>query len=263
MCDLWCVSSIVTYVILNDVHFPYEDRSRYKVAINIFKSLNNLAGIYLNGDIGEFQGVSAWPTHPTEKGMGFVKELDYMNKKFDEMQSDFQGIPVTYLCGNHENRFFRYVRDIAPAMWGVIDCPQLLKFPERPHWKFVDYGPSQIERCGKSNLYLRHEPLGGGGNPAKLTAEKSYIDIATGHVHKYCTYSHKKFGVKPIINTAYCLGYLGDKSRHVFDYRGSKDEWVVGCTVVECEVKTGQYTLEFINLEKIPTFYRGRMFDAK
>lgn len=257
------MSSIVTYAILNDVHFPYEDKSRYKAAINIFKSLKNLSHIYLNGDIGEFQGVSSWPTHPTEKGLSFVQELNYINKKFDEMQSDFQGVPVTYICGNHEDRFFRYVRDIAPAMWGVIDCPLLLKFPERPLWKFVDYTNLQLVRCGASNLYLRHEPLARGRNHATMTAAGSCVDVAYGHTHTYQTASHKKFGPKPYITKAYSLGFLGDKTRRVFDYRGSNDSWVEGATVIECEVKTGEYDLDFRDLRKLPHVYRGQRYDAK
>lgn len=250
------------YAIFNDVHFPYEDRQRYPLALKIAKA-RKVRRIFLNGDIGEFQGVSAWPVHPTEK-INFCEELDYMNKKFDELQELFPDIPVTYICGNHEYRLFRYIRDLAPQMWGITDCPSLLKFPDRPLWKFVDYGPSQLVRCGKSNLYLRHEPLGGGANPAKATAEASNIDIAFGHTHRYCTFSHRKFGIgSDAMNTAYSLGWLGDKSRHCFDYRGSKDSWVLGFTIVECEPESGKYTLEFINLEKLPVLYRGQMFDLK
>lgn len=252
---------IERYAIWNDIHFPYEDKQRYAISLKIAAELQ-IKEIYLNGDIGEFQGVSSWPSHPAEK-MNFCKELLYLNKKFDELQEIFPNIKVTYICGNHEYRFFRYVRDIAPAMFGLLDCPTLLKFPERPLWKFVDYGPTQLVRCGSSNLYLRHEPLLTGASCAKTTAEKSYIDIAFGHTHVHQQYTHKKFGVKSIVNTAYSLGYLGDPSRFIFDYRGSKDNWVRGFTIVECETDTGQYTLEFINLEKIPILYRGQRYDAK
>ncbi|MES1988407.1 MAG: hypothetical protein V4440_10310, partial [Pseudomonadota bacterium] len=67
----------------------------------------------------------------------------------------------------------------------------------------------------------------------------------------------------PFTNTATSGGWLGDKSHRVFDYRGSKDRWVEGFTAVECETKTGQYTLEFINLQKLPALYRGQQYDAK
>ncbi len=245
---------------MNDIHFPFEDKARYKTALKILAS-KKLDHLYLNGDIGEFLGVSAHPRHPGES-VAFPQEVDYCNKKFDEIMTMFPGVPVTLIEGNHCYRFFRYIRDMAPQMWGLIDCPLILKFDQRPGWKFVPYGPSQLVRCGVSNLYLRHEPLGGGANPAKVTAENSYIDMATGHCHTYQVHSHKKFGPKPITNTAYVLGWLGDKSRNVFDYRGAKDKWIEGCTVVEAD-KSGRYSLEFINLQVLPVLYRGKLFDAK
>jgi hypothetical protein len=249
---------IERYGILNDVHFPYEDRQRYEVALRIFRSLR-ISRLYLNGDIGEFLGVSKHPVNVSERGP-FCAEVDYMNKRFDELCELFPDIPTTLIEGNHCYRFFRYVRDVAPAMWGLIDCPSLLKFPERPHWRFVPYGPDQLVPCGRSKLFLRHEPLGGGANPAKVTAENSYIDIATGHSHTYQVHSHKKFGPNPITNKAYVLGWLGDKARSVFDYRGAKDRWVIGCTLVECDTDTGDYTLDFIDLTKLPVLYRGESY---
>lgn len=254
-----------TYAIFNDIHFPFHDKSRYDISLKILEKVKKERGLnhlFLNGDILEFQGVSSWPAHPSEK-TDFCTELSYGNKKFDELMGLFPDMPVTYICGNHEYRFFRYIRDLAPAMWGILDCPLLLKFPERPLWKFVDYGPIQLVRCGKSNLYLRHEPLGMGVSCAKLTAEKSCIDILFGHTHLHQSYMHKKFGPKPFINKAYSGGWLGDPSRHVFDYRGSKDSWIRGMTIVECDPKSGEYQLEFINLEQIPVFYRGKRFAAR
>lgn len=252
---------MVRYGIMNDIHFPFEDRTAYQTAINILKSVN-ISSLYLNGDIGEFQGVSSHPVHPGEKA-SFCHEIEYINKKFDELSLLFPDIPVILIEGNHCYRFFRYIRDIAPHMWGLIDCPLILKFDERPLWRFVPYGPTQLVKCGDSNLYLRHEPLGGGkALHSKATAEASYIDIGYGHTHTYSTYSHKKFGPNPIANTAYSLGWLGDKSRHCFDYRGPKDAWVRGCTIVETDPETGQYTLEFINLEKLPVLYRGKYYNA-
>lgn len=247
---------------MNDIHFPFEDRTAYQVALNILLEAK-IDCLYLNGDIGEFQGPSKHPVHPGET-TSFCFEIDYINKKFDELQLLFPDIPVTLIEGNHCYRFFRYIRDVAPQMWGLIDCPSLLKFPDRPRWKFVPYGPTQLVRCAESNLYLRHEPLGGGKmNHSKATAEASYTDIGYGHTHTFSTYSHRKFGPVPISNTAYSLGWLGDKSRHCFDYRGPKDAWVKGCTIVEFDPDSGSYTLEFISLEKLPALWRGQYYSAK
>lgn len=255
------MAKLLKYVILNDIHFPFEDKARYKTAVNIMKRIEP-HHIYLNGDIGEFLAVSSHPKHPADK-MPFCVEVEYINKKFDELQYLFSDVPTTLICGNHCYRFFRYIRDLAPQMWGLIDCPLLFKFPDRPYWKFVDYGPDQWVRCGKANLYLRHEPLSGGMNSAKGTAENSYVDVAFGHTHTYQVYSHQKMGPRPYITKAYSLGWLGDKSKNVFDYRGPKDRWVTGMTVVECDPTTGEYVLEFIDLQKLPARYRGELFSAK
>lgn len=247
--------------ILNDVHFPFEDKSRYKVALKIFKKLK-IDHLYLNGDIAEFLAISTHPKHPGEAAP-FPTEIAYINKQFDHIQEMFPGMPVTLIEGNHCYRFFRYIRDVAPHLWGLIDCPSILNFPDRPGWKFVPYGPTQYVKCGPSKLWLRHEPLGGRGLPAKATAETAYVDLAFGHCHTYQTYSHTKMGPVPFTTTAYCLGWLGDRSRNVFDYRGSKDSWVEGCTYVEADTGSDHYTLDFINLQKLPVLYRGLKFDAK
>lgn len=247
---------IKRYGILNDIHFPYEDRTRYPLAIKILHELG-IDHLYLNGDIGEFASVSAHPRHPSDPN-SLLKEVEYINKKFDELQSLFS-CPVTLIEGNHCYRFFRYIRDVAPQMWGLIDCPLLLKFDQRPGWKFVPYGPTQIVKCGVSNLYLRHEPLGGGKFHAKATAENSLVDLAFGHTHQYQIATHRKFGPKPSITKAYSLGWLGDRKWHTFDYRGAKDNWVEGFTIVEAE-DSGEYSLEFIDLRKLPILYRGKRY---
>lgn len=254
------MTQLKRYGILNDVHFPFEDRARYELALHIFEAVG-IDGLYLNGDIGEFLGCSAHPKHPGET-FATIQEITYINKRFDELQERFPGVPVKYICGNHEYRFFRYIRDLAPQMWGLIDCPSLFKFEERPHWKFVDYGPTQLVRCGESNLYLRHEPLGGGKGHARLTAENANVDLAYGHTHQYQVGEHKKFGVNPQTVRAYSLGWLGDPKWHVFDYRGAKESWTRGFSIVTCNPETGDYTLDFINLEKLPAFYNGRMYGA-
>jgi predicted phosphodiesterase len=253
------MSQFEIYAILNDIHFPFECKRRWKIAVELIKAAG-VSHIFLNGDIGEFQGVSSWPVHPNDKGLNLFAELNYLNKKFDELCEIFPDIPVTYICGNHEYRLFRFIRDTAPHLWGIMpDCPTLLQFEKRPYWKFVDYTNDQLVRCGKANLFLRHEPLGGGKNCAKSTAENSYVDVGFGHTHAYQVHTHRKFGPSPYVVKAYSLGFLGDKSRHVFDYRGPKDNWTEGFTLVEASKETGAYSLDFINLSNLPILHRGNL----
>lgn len=238
---------LVQYGILNDIHLPYEGKVYYK-ALELMRSWPDLRGIYLNGDVVEIESVSAHPKTPSAQ-KNLLAELDYANRKFDQLQKMFPDIPVHYVCGNHEYRIYRYIRDMAPQLWGMFDEVKLFRFEDRPKWKFYDYGPTQWVKCGKTrDLWVRHEPLGGGATHAKLTAEKSYVSVLYGHTHQFQQFVSKKNGPVPFSNMAMSCGWLGDITKPCFDYRGAKDNWVSGFTRVDCDEKTGEYTVQFIFL---------------
>jgi predicted phosphodiesterase len=246
---------IIRYAVLNDVHFPYESPA-YKRAIKIIASWNNLKAIILNGDICEISSIKSHPAHPEdERFLG--KEIEYANSQFDLLQETFQEIPIAYVCGNHEHRVFRYIQNQAPHLWGLIDCPKLFKFDERPGWRFFQYGPRQLIQIGKTGLYARHEPLGMGLNPAKATADNSYVDVIFGHTHRYQVYSHKKFGPTPILTTAISNGWLGDASAKIFDYRPAKESWSLGFAEILVDSDTWEYHYNFVNLADHNPFYEG------
>lgn len=236
---------IVRYAILNDVHFPYEGKCFYK-ALDLISQWNDLEAIYLNGDILEIESLSRHPKGP-QAASQFKYEIDYANDKFDFMQKKFPGIPVHLIEGNHCYRLFRYLRDVAPQLWGLLEHPELLKFHERG-WKFYPYGPRQWVKCGRSKLYLRHEPLGGGKNPATYTAERSNVDCLFGHTHIFQIATHKKHGPLPSVTKAYSGGWLGDINQPVFDYRGAKDNWQSGFSEITCDTNTGEYEYRFVFL---------------
>lgn len=239
--------AVVQYAILNDVHFPYEAKAYYK-ALEMMRSWPDLRGIYLNGDIAEIESMSSHPKSPKAQQI-LVDELDLVNQKFDTLQRMFPKLPVNYVCGNHEYRIYRYIRDVAPQMWGMADCPKLLKFDERKNWTFTDYGPDQYVKVGKTkDLYVRHEPVAGGASHAKATSEKITFSLIYGHTHVYQSFTHKKFTPEPIIGTAMSNGFLGDIKAPCFNYRGSRDNWVNGFCRVDCDEKTGEYEFRFIRL---------------
>lgn len=237
------VGKLAQYVILNDIHFPYEGQAYYK-ALKIAKKLPNLKHIFLNGDVAEIESVSSHPKGPTAQ-RSLLAEIDYVNSKFDQLQRMFKDIPVTMIEGNHCYRVFRYIRDVAPEMWGMLNMPTLFKFEDRPNWLWVPYGPTQWHKCAAANLWLRHEPLGGGQTHAKITAEKSSVNVIYGHTHQFQQYTAKKQGPNPYNVTATSGGWLGDITKSCFDYRGSKDNWQSGFTIIECDEQTGEYELRF------------------
>lgn len=238
----------VQYAVMNDIHFPYENKVAYAKALAIIKSLPNLEHIYLNGDIGEIESVSKYTRSPTAQHI-LKHEIDYINTKLMELEMMFPDIPVTYIEGNHEHRIYRFVLNIAPQFWGLNTIEQLLQFDKRPHWRFVSYLTDQWVKCGKTkDLYLMHEPVGSGQTHSKTTAEQCYVSVLYGHTHVYQQYTKKIHGPEPYLVTATSGGYLGNINAECFGYRGKKDNWVNGFTVIDCDTETGEYDLKFIRL---------------
>ena len=238
---------IVQYAVLNDIHFPYEGAAYYE-ALKRMRKWPSLSEIFLNGDIAEIESVSSHPKTPRAQ-QNLLGELKYVNQKFDTLQKMFPDVPVHYICGNHEYRIYRFIRDMAPQMWGMADCPDIFRFPERPLWKFYDYGPTQLVKVGKANdLYCRHEPLVGGVNHCKGTAAQSLVSLIYGHTHVHQVISHKKFGPEPKVVAAISNGWLGDITKPCFDYRGTKDSWENGFLRIDCDEKTGEFEYHFIRL---------------
>lgn len=230
------------YAVLNDIHFPYENRRLYAKALKKIKTWDNLAGIYLNGDILEVESLSRHPKGP-QAVTQFKREIDYANKRFDEIQNLFPDVPVLLIEGNHCYRLFRYIRDVAPQMWGLLEHPTLLKFDERG-WRFIPYGPKQWWRCGKTDLWLRHEPLKGGVNCSRQTAMKSDVDVLFGHTHMYQQSVVNRMGPIDRKVRAISGGWIGDKSQSIFDYRGNSDDWCEGFSEVIC-LGGGKYEHRF------------------
>lgn len=224
--------------------FPYEAKFYYD-ALEMMRKWPDLRGIYLNGDIAEIESVSRHPKHPLAQKY-LLKELEYVNTKFDLVQRMFKDIPVEFIEGNHCYRIFRHVRDITPELWGMLHTPTLFRFDERPNWKFTPYGPNQWVKCGKTrDLYVRHEPLQMGLNHAKGTAERSMVSVIYGHVHQISQFTHKKHGPKPLLVTAYANGWLGDIKADCFSYRGPRDNWASGFARIDCE-ENGDYEVRTI-----------------
>lgn len=248
--------SLVRYGVLSDVHMPFESQAYYR-ALKIMQGWPDLKGIIFNGDIAEIESVSTHAKSPDGNKFLF-KEIDYVNEKFNYIEKTFQGVSVAYLEGNHENRIYRYIRDMAPQIWGTVDAPNLFRFDERG-WKFFRYGPSQLVQLGKTDLWVRHEPLGMGQFPCKVTAENSYVDILFGHTHIQQMYVHKKFGPSPKTTKAYSGGWLGDASHSIFDYRGSKDKWVLGFSEIIVDEASWEYDYRFVDLTRHNFFYEGSL----
>jgi hypothetical protein len=217
--------------------------------------------VFINGDGAEFGAVSSHPKHPESESL-FRFEVDYCNARLDELRSFLPSSRIVLIEGNHCFRFLRYIRDKCPELYGLrgLTVPELFFFDEREGFDFVPYGPGQLTQCGESSLFLRHEPVSGGKNHSKQTAEKFLVDLAYGHTHTTQSYTHKKMGPVPRLNTAYALPWLGDSSQPCFNYRGPKDDWAEGFSVECFDTTTGARRLDIIEFRDGVGMYMGRSY---
>lgn len=230
------------YAILTDSHWPYESKA-YDLALQVLADRPLLHEITLGGDVLEVESLSTHLQNPRGRKL-FLDEIEYANFRLEELRKLFPDLPITFFEGNHCDRFRRFLSEIAPQLWGLegLSIPELLHLKER-NIRWIPYGPRQLSRIGKSNLYYRHEPIGGGKGHAKGTAESSAVDICYGHTHMHQSFAVKRIGPEESAVRATSLPFLGDDRHSIFDYRGARDAWERGFALASCETRSGEYEL--------------------
>lgn len=92
--------------IISDVHVPYHSEIAVAAAVGFLKH-QNLAGLLLNGDIADFYAISRYMKDPTQRD--FKGELEAVRDFIQWIRSEFQGIPIVYKLGNHEERWTHWL----------------------------------------------------------------------------------------------------------------------------------------------------------
>lgn len=92
-----------TWIVLNDIHFPYHDEKALKTALMYAKE-RNVDGILLNGDLCDFYSISS---HAKRwDGVDLVGEIEMAQEFFAGLVDQFPNVKIIWKLGNHENRLF-------------------------------------------------------------------------------------------------------------------------------------------------------------
>jgi predicted phosphodiesterase len=185
--------SVTRLLILSDIHIPYHNVNAITLALQYGKD-RNVNGIMLNGDILDFYGLSTFEKDPRKRR--FSAELEMGREFLKILRKEFDGVPIYYKLGNHEERYERYLRIKAPEL---LDVPEfrmdvLLKFGEIGVELIDD---KRIIKFGNLNIMHGHEfgksvfsPV----NPARGLYMRGKENCIAGHNHQ--TSSH----VEPSMN---------------------------------------------------------------
>ena len=132
-------------LVLSDVHIPYHDVEALTLAID-FGIQEKCDTIILNGDALDCHMISDFVKDPKKRK--FSEELYAMRTFLFELRQAFPNATIYYKEGNHEERYWRYMRVKAPELFDIdaFDFPTLTHCDKnRVIW--ID---------GKSKLMLVH-----------------------------------------------------------------------------------------------------------
>jgi hypothetical protein len=148
---------------LPDIHVPAHDK---KAMWAVKQALRDYRPdvLVLIGDVADCFAISAWPADPTVK-RDFQAELEETRELIDELREVSGAKWVYIIMGNHEDRIWRYLTNVAPHLANVIN-PVTRERAMSIH-DLLGYGP-------KDNVTFIYDMGERGGFGGGLLVNKSF-----------------------------------------------------------------------------------------
>lgn len=252
------MSKLAIAGIITDAHIPYEHKRRYAAMMNCLTDVGNggLARLYIIGDYVDFYGINGHgPKDPTIFE-SFQDEVDRANASLDEIDKTWPNIRKTYIEGNHEFRFERYLNEKCPELFGLTSTAKLLKMDSRPGWHWASYGPRQLEQVLSSKLFIKHEPT---TTSLIQMAKEHGASLTFGHLHRIMESVHRTIDDRKLVS--FCGGWMGDDSKKVFSYVKGHLKWQNGFVIVVVNVKTQEFWHHVVEFNSEDAcLYNGKLY---
>lgn len=178
-----------------DAHVPEHDR-RLWAAIDRWLREYQPDEIILAGDIGEYTSVSR---HGGNWGSMLDAECDQVRHFIEDRQKCCPEASITYMEGNHETRFMRFIEEVVPSLAGTYSIPKGCKLDElKVTW--VPEAAQPIRRGKLKVLHGHQESRHGGELPKHHAMRMGEIygevdhDVVYFHTHKSQSYAHPRHG---------------------------------------------------------------------
>jgi predicted phosphodiesterase len=196
-------------LILSDVHIPYHDIDALSVAIET--GLNEgVDTVILNGDALDCHMISDFVKDPKKRK--FKDELYAMRTFVYELRQTFPNAEIIYKEGNHEERYWRYMRVKAPELFDIdaFDFATLCHL-DKYDIKWIE-GKNKINIGGLS-LFHGHEfgkQFMASANVARGLFNKTKVSSMCGHHHQTAEHSERDANGNYII--CWAVGCLSELS---------------------------------------------------
>jgi len=197
------------FLILSDVHLPYQDNEALECAIS--EGLKQgCDAIILNGDALDCHMISDFVKDPRKRK--FKDELYSIRQFLASLRHTFPDAHIYYKEGNHEERYWRYMRIKAPELFDIdaFDFPTLTHC-DKHDVKWID-GKSKLN-IGKLSIFHGHEfgkQFLPSVNVARGLFMKTKVSSLCGHHHQTAEHNERDANGKFI--TCWGVGCLSELS---------------------------------------------------
>ncbi len=106
-------------VVLPDIHCPAHNQLLMWAILAFLKDYQPDVIIFI-GDVADVFALSAWP-NPPRSVKNIQAELDETRRLVDKILSVSKCKHAYYIMGNHEDRVFRYLKNVAPGAATILD----------------------------------------------------------------------------------------------------------------------------------------------
>lgn len=178
------------FLILCDIHIPYQDNEALNVAINE-GIRQGCDAVVLNGDALDCHELSDFVKDPRKRK--FKEELYAMRQFVDTLRKQFPTAHIYYKEGNHEERYWRFMRVKAPQLFDIdaFDFASLCHL-DKHNITWID-GKSKLN-IGKLSIFHGHE-FGKQFMPSVNVARglflKTKVSSMCGHHHQTAEHNER------------------------------------------------------------------------
>lgn len=201
------IEGVRRVLVLSDVHIPYHDNTALDIAIRAGKKFAPDC-ILLNGDTADFYSVSDWERDPRKRSL--KDEIPAVRNLLCYLRAQFPKARIVWKDGNHEERWWRYLKVKAPELFGMPEFSlNALLWMEQLRVEYV--GEMRPLRFGKLFILHGHEyrfPIANPVNPARGLFQRAKTLAACGHFHQSSQHSERDLSEKVV--STWSLGCLCD-----------------------------------------------------
>lgn len=243
------------HIMLGCSHVPFENKIMHSGIKNLIKDYSEqIKGFHLMGDFLDLNSLSS---HDKGKFTA-IKDLtlDTEYKAGNKLLNEFDEILPkkcwkTYLYGNHEDRYFRWMKVQENAKTPLVSPTQALKLKQRGYQ--VKESWSQDSFTIGKHLEIFH------GIYYNVHSAKKHMDAFRGscmyvHTHRIQTYIEGNTG-------SFNIGAGANFDSAAFGYasRGMKSQWQNGFAIVNIDEKGSYYVTQII-CQNGKFFFGGKQY---